>query len=430
MGPLSKSMAIPSSKSVRTGLTFLLSFGLGKGAAFCAALALPRLADANLYGTIELALTVGMLGAAVLGLGAPAAAVKQHLVDDDPRADAVLSAHCVWLCALALMGAGLVGAVDPGAAYLSGIAMIGLVGFQSSATAYARMRGHIHLSGWLESSTIFLVFVIVGILFLTHGTRSSALLWQLIAVVALLGIANLVFFLRSRPADTAALAVEIVRVGTPMMIFGLSQILLFGTSRIAIARELSLADVAAFSLCARIALVLVFVSQVPSIGLFRSVYRLTGDAIARYFALWILVLSAISFGLCVAAHFGANLAVVGTDIPAAAFAYLFPAVAIQTTLWVLNSNLEMFIVRELLSRPAAIACFVIVAAGLAVGAALLLAGHLNLMVIIGIYSAAMLAMLVVQMRLLARKGAEFRNAYLALPLTAAPALLYLLPAAG
>jgi hypothetical protein len=213
-----------------------------------------------------------------------------------------------------------------------------------------------------------------------------------------------------------------------MMVFSLSQILLFGTSRIAIARELTLDDVASFSLAARIALVLVFASQVPSIGLFRSVYRAEGDQIARFFAIWIVVLSAIAFVLTAAAHFGARWAVLGTEIPAPVFAALFPAVAIQTTIWVLNSNLEMFVVRELKSSAAATACFVIVFLGLLAGAALSWAGRLGLMTIIGVYSVGMLAMLLVQMRLLAGKGVRFRGAYFALPLAAAPALFYLLPA--
>lgn len=409
------------------GGTFVLSFGLGRGAAFLAALAIPRMVDAHIYGMTELALTVGSLGATVIGLGGAAAAVKFHLVDNDPRANAVVFGHCAWLCAVAVVGAGVVASLDEHSEYAYGVATIGLFGFQASAGAFARMRGYVHLTGWLESASIFTLFIVVVVFGGLGGVTVRDLLWSLVAVVLATGIAAFVALLRAQVDDLRSLALQVVRIGTPMMIFGLSQVLLFGTPRLAIASELTLGDVASFSLCARIALILVFASQVPSIGLFRSVYRLEGPTIARYFKWWIAALSAIALTLTVAAYFGAPLAVKGTDIPAATFIELFPAVAMQTTLWVLNSNLEMFIVRELLSRQAATACFAIVATGVLGATAISWLGELDLMAIIGIYSLAMLVMLLVQMQLLSTKGAQFRGAYLALPAVAAPCLMYLFP---
>ena len=117
----------------------------------------------------------------------------------------------------------------------------------------------------------------------------------------------------------------------------------------------------------------------------------------------------------------------GTDTSPAAFAALFPLVGVLTTLWVLNSNLEMFVVRELQSRPAAIACLVIIGLGGLAGWGVSLAGRLDMTAILAIYALAMLAMLLVQMRLLAHKGVPFRGAYAALPLAAAPLLIHLLP---
>ncbi len=421
-------MASVSSKTVRTGVTFIISFGLGKGAAFCAALALPRLVDANLYGVIELSLTLGALGASIFGLGAPAVAVKALLVDDDPQANGILFGHCIWLSLVALLIAGGLIVSGQPSQYVCGAALIGLFGFQSSATAYARMRGHIHLTGWLENSSIVFMFLLTGLMVLTGAAEAWALQWRLIALSLVVGAGALVLFVRERIATVSGLIAFVVRLGTPMMFFGLSQMLLFGTARIAIARELSLADVASFSLCARITLVLVFASQVPSIGLFRPLYRLEGARIARYFTFWIVILSGIATILTAAAYWGARFAVVGTDISTTAFFAIFPAIAIQTTLWVLNSNLEMFVVRDLISRQAAIACFVVIACTALAGVVLSQWRHLGLMDIIDIYSAAMAVMLVVQMRLLARKGVKFRAAYFALPVTLAPWLFYALPA--
>jgi hypothetical protein len=411
-----------------TGGTFALSFGLGRGSAFLAALAIPRMVDAHIYGTIELALTVGSLGATLVGLGGTAVAVKFHLVDNDPRANAVLFGHCLWLCAVALAGAGVVAALDWHGEYACGVAMIGLFGFQASGGAFARMRGHVHLTGWVESSSIFALFIVAIAFTQLGGLTVRELLCSAFVIVLAIGIASAIAFFRAKVGDIARLVVQTVSIGAPMMIFGLSQALLFGTPRLAIAKQLTLNDVACFSLCARIALVLVFASQVLSIGLFRSVYRMEGASIGRYFKWWIAALSVISMTLTIAAYFGAPLAVKGTDIPAATFVALFPAAAMQTTLWVLNSNLEMFIVRDLLSRQAAMFCFAIVAAGLLVAAVVSWLVGLGLMAIIGIYSLAMLAMLLVQMRLLASKGVRFGGTYLVLPMVMAPCLIYLFPA--
>ena len=55
------------------------------------------------------------------------------------------------------------------------------------------------------------------------------------------------------------------------------------------------------------------------------------------------------------------------------------------------------------------------------------AANSGVMIRMAIYALAMLAMLLVQMRLLAHKGVPFRGAYAALPLAAAPLLIHLLP---
>lgn len=232
---------------------------------------------------------------------------------------------------------------------------------------------------------------------------------------------------RHGTAGLKALAGEVVRLGTPMMVFGLGQLLLFSTARLAIAQGGALTEVASYSLCARIALVLVFASQILNVGLFRTVYRASGEAIGRYFAVWIAVLSLLALAVTFAGHFGAGLAVFGTEIAPLSFSVLFPIVVMQTTIWVLNSNLEQFVVRDLLSRPAAIASFVVVGASALVMFGLSAMGRLDLMTILAVYSVAMLAMLLVQMRLLAHKGVAFRSAYLVLPLAASPLLVYLLP---
>jgi O-antigen/teichoic acid export membrane protein len=423
-------MSILSPRLFRKAFAFVMSFGLAKGTAFLAALALPRLIDAQAYGLIELAMTVGLLAVAVLGLGVPAAAARLDLVDRDPRASSVLVALCLWLAAVGLLATGVMAASGHEARYICCAAILGLYALQFSASTYTRMRGHIQFSGWFDNVTILLAFLLVlGLVVVGRGDIQS-FAWSLVTVSLAIAMGALALLARTSLAGFGGLLWSTVGIGIPMMFLGLANQVIFGTSRIAIAQELSLADVASFSLCARLTLILVFVSQVLSTGFFRSLYQLDNNAIARIFPKWLMALSGVALVLAATAYFSAHLLVIGTDIPAASLAAIFPAVTIQTTLWILNSNLEMYVTRELIARQVAIVFVVIAAAGLALGVVVSALGQLDLMAIINIYSLVMLIALLAQMVILSRRGISFGSSYRLLPMVAAPWLLLLLPRAA
>jgi len=420
-------MSVLSSNVIRTGVTFVLSFGLGKGTSFLAALALPRLIDAKMYGGIELALTISTLGAAVVGLGATSVGTRRALVDNEPRGETIVFVHCLWLVLIGLAAAAGLAAAGWAVQYICGAAMIGIVGFQVSAASLTRIRGQVHWSGWFDNISIMITLVLVVLVVLLGRADLPTFTWGVVATSAAAGVAAVWGLMRRPIGPWRPIVADVLALGVPMMLFGAAIALIFGTIRIAIAQELVLRDVACFSLCARICLVLIFVSQTLVTGLFRPIYKAGGEAITRAFSLWIPALSAIALVVAIAGYYGAPLLVAGTTTPAADFAAVFPAVVIQTSFWVLNSNLEIFVVRELLSRQASVACVVIAASGLAVGTAVTALGLLTLMTVINLYSVMMAILLLTQMRLLLRRGIDFRRAYWALPLLAAPGLIYLLP---
>jgi hypothetical protein len=420
-------MSVLSSNVIRAGVTFTLSFGLGKGTSFLAALAMPRLMDARVYGGIELALTIGALGAALTGLGATSVSARRALIDREPYGVTIVFVHCLWLALIALLVAGAAAAAGAGVQYVCGAAMIGIIGFQASASSYTRIRGQVHLSGWFDNISMIIVFALACLVVVVGKANMAAFTWGVIAATTLSGLVAALMVARAPRIPWRRIFADIATLGVPMMFFGAAMMLIFGTIRIAIAKELALADVARFSLCARICLVLIFVSQALATGLFRPIYQAGGHAIARGFTLWVIALSGIAFVVAIIGYYGAPLLVAGTTTPPADFAAVFPAVVVQTSIWVLNSNLEIFVVRELISRQAAIACIVIAATGLAVGVAVAASGLLGLMTVINLYSALMAILLLTQMRLLARQGIDLSAAYWVLPLVAAPGLLYLLP---
>jgi O-antigen/teichoic acid export membrane protein len=407
--------------------TFVMSFGLAKGSAFFAALALPRMTDVSSYGLLELAITIGLVCASVLGFGAPSVATRDYLVDKDPRAPFLVAGYCLWLSSIGIIAAMCCLALNLGPAYVCSAALVGLYALQFSLGTYTRMRGWIHICGWCDNLTVLLVFAVMAAYVLLGGTDFATVTWGLLALALMVVAGASILFSRARFADFRSVVIRVVTLGVPVMYFGASLMLIFATPRMVIAKELTLADVACFSLCGRIAMVMIFVNQIISTGLFRTIYQMDHGSLAKIFAHWTAALSILATLLTVGAYFAAPLMVLGTDIPAASVSAIFPAIMTQATIWVLCSNLEMFIVRDLVSKQAAVACVAIAALGLVVGLLVRTLGLVSLLTIVNLYALAMAGLLLAEMQILSRKGMTFRTAYLTLPLVCLPYLVYLLP---
>src|SRR5688500_5021400 len=64
---------------------FLLAFALGKGSAFLGPLLLSQVMSIQDYGTAELGLSIGVIGAQILSLGIPGAVPQLVLIRKDDR---------------------------------------------------------------------------------------------------------------------------------------------------------------------------------------------------------------------------------------------------------------------------------------------------------------------------------------------------------
>lgn len=413
---------------LRKAGTFVLSFGLSKIAAFTAALALPRFVDIETYGLLELAMSIASLGAGVLGLGAPAFAARAHLLEDDPSATTMLVGHAM---VLSLLGSGLgLVLLFTGASNLFVICagLLALFGVQSSASSYVRMHGNVALAGWFDAIALIAVVALAVSLSLVRLATAQYVAIGMLAIALAILIPTLRMTFRVPMQSLKLLLQQVVLNGTPMMLYGLSIILLFGTSRMAIGRGLGLADVAVFSVCARLTAMLLFANQIFQIGFIQYLYRLKGDAIARIFPYWTMALCAAALMLALVGYFSSELIVAGTSIPASAVAKVFPSAVVLSTLSILNANIELYINRELASRQAAVALTVISVVGFVVGIILLRLDVLNLASVVDLYSVAMGVALVVQMRILVRHGLSFGWSYLVLPMVVLPWFVHFLPA--
>lgn len=392
-----------------------------------AAMAVPRLVDGPGYGAIELAMTVGLLASSVLGLGIPAAATRLHLIDKDPRGVSLLATHALWMAVIGATSAFCLMELGYDAGRVCCAAILGCYGLQFSSSAYTRMRGHIYLSGWFDNVTVLLIFLLLAPLSGNDERKLEGLSHLLIILSVLIAGGAVAVLLASPRPGFSGLMRQALSVGLPSVLFGVSSLLIFGTVRISIDHALTLSDVACFSLCARITLLLVFLKQILETGFFRRLYQIENAALSGIFSIWIVALSGAATILALVGHFTTDLLVLGTDIPAARVKVLFPLVTVQTMLWTLNSSLDMFIIRDLLSRRAAAAFTCTALVGLVVGAVAHSYGLLDLATIVNVYNLAMLAALLIQMKLLSRRGHSFGRAYPALLFVFAPLLVYLLP---
>lgn len=410
---------------LRKATSFLFSFGLAKAVAFVAALMLPRLLDTREYAFVELALTVGLLAVTLLGFGGPEVATRMHLVEKSQHAGRLLLIYCLWLCACALLSSACLALWGHGLEVICCAAMIGLNSLQFAAATYSRIKGRIHLSGWFDNIPILLVSLIVAVACLIGAAPLPFLGGSLVGIAVAIIILSLVLLPRTGSLENLPLLPIMLTVGVPMMLYGVANSAIFATPRLAIAKVLTSSDVASFSLCARTALVLVFVNQVISTGLFRQLYELEKEKVGQILMLWIVLLSVFSAAFTVAALYFSDWLVLGTDIPSSLVVSLFPVVTVQVVLWILNSNLQNYVNRELASRLATLVLLLAGFAGLAVGAVAWEFQVLRLHTIISIYSGVMFVTLLAQMRILSRAGVPFGWAYAALPLIGAPLLAYL-----
>lgn len=426
-------MAVPSASlfrltaaQIRTTITFALSFGASKATAFAAALALPRLVDPATYGVLELALTIGVFSASILGANVHAAAIRVYLVEKDPKAQAMLAGQALCLATAGLLAAALVGAAGYGADYVLCSAIIALFAIQFSLSTWTRMRGWIHLSGWSDNIALMAMTVLAAILMLFR-TASLAAFAMAVAVIAVATAAAAALVLSGISVrEYKTLTRKALQIGAPMTLYSFSALAMFATPRMAIAQALSISDVACYSLCARVALFLMFPNQLLGTGLFRQLYQMKSERVGRIMAGWIVALSLTALVFAVATRFAANLLVLGTAVPAASIVPILPAVIVQTVLWVLNANLEMFVNRELVSHKTSLVIGGLLAAALCVGLLLHAGGLLSLPAVIYVYIGLSVAAFVAQTLILTRKGFSFRLCYAALPLALSPLLVNLL----
>ncbi len=404
---------------------FLLAFALGKGSAFFGPLLLSQIMSIQDYGTAELGLSVGVVGAQILSLGVPGAIPQLVLIRKEGH---VLDLLFFVTASIGLIGLGAAAIIYAASGQLlyvfAGIAVAG-AGAQVAASVYYRSMGR--RFGILVADNLALyVFMIVGaVVFVALGRVP---LWAIIlgcgavaagfTLFALAGLARTI-----RPRFLAA-HVDARKMGFFMMVNSLVYFAIVSSSRILVGWFLSVEAVSVYSVCLRVAGAIFLVHQLITTVYFKKLYEAPADWFDRYY------LKLLAITMAGAAMILAGFELFGDRLLPGWAAYfpemsrVLPIVCMQTIWWVSLAQVEMRINRALISRQATMWLLVCAGLMLAVMAAFHALGLLTLPVAALVFAGTLFLALHAQLALLWRHGVRLPRMRIALFVP----LVFLIPA--
>jgi len=406
-------------------MVFLLAFALGKGSAYFGPLLLSQIMTVQDYGSAELGLSIGLIGAQLLSLGVPGAIPQLVLIRKENHVLDLLFFVTASIGVIGLGGAAVAYAVSgPLLHVFAGVAIAG-AGAQVAASVYYRANGR--RFGILVADNLALyTFLIVGAL--VFLILRQVPLWAMIVGCGSIALGFTVFALAGlartiRPRFFAAHA-DARKMGFFMMVNSLVYFTIVSSSRILVGWFLSVEAVSVYSVCFRVAGAIFLVHQLVITAYFTRLYESSAEWFDRYY-LKLLAVTMAGAAIIVAGFelFGDRL-LPGWTAYFPQMSRLLPIVCMQTILWVSLAQVEMRINRALISHQATM--WLLICAGVMVAtlAALHSFGLLTLPVAVLVFACTLFLALQAQLALLWRHGVKLPRMRIAL---FAP-LIFLIPA--
>lgn len=404
---------------------FLLAFALGKGSAFFGPLLLSQIMTVQDYGTAELGLSIGVVGAQLLSLGVPGAIPQLVLIRKE---DHVLDLLFFVTATIGLIGLGFAAvsyAVSgPPLHIFAGIALAG-AGAQLAASVFYRAKGR--RFGILVADNLALyVFLIVGAL--VFVALRQVPLWAIIigcgavslgfTLFALAGLARTI-----RPRFLAA-HVDARRMGFFMMVNSLVYFAIVSSSRILVGWFFSVEAVSVYSVCLRVAGAIFLVHQLVTTAYFTRLYESSADWFDRYYLKLLAVTMACAAVILAGFELFGDRLLPGWTAYFPEMSRLLPIVCMQTIWWVSLAQVEMRINRALISRQATMWLLISATLMIVVLAALNTLGLLTLSVAALVFACTLFVALQAQLALLWRNGVRLPRMRIALFVP----LVFLIPA--
>lgn len=403
---------------------FLASYGGARGLAFMGILLLPRLLSAEVYGGVELALSIaGLLGNAV-GLGVPQATARLRLLLGHERVTDLLALAFLLSATPLVLGSIAAAVVTPLWIVPLTLVFAAIYGAQYNLSFWARAEGQKFMSTWVDNGTLVLIGIGAGILTVLHITpEMPASLYALWAVAALFVAGGGITLYRFRIPGLWLNWRKAMHEGLPLLATGLVLAAFVAAPRLLAGRFLSLADVGALALAARICLLLLIFYQLLMTWNFRNFYIWPAERCDKVFAAILIGLA--SLGSLVMLVWPWAAPVIAPEFPELP-RLTVGLVAGQTVLWVALALFENSLGRQGLGIKAAPTLFLVGLAAWGIIEVIMLfvpiTSHRIALAGIGLMAAGV----TVQWGLLYRSGLSLPRSGLALVSAALPALLALL----
>ncbi|OWJ61348.1 lipopolysaccharide biosynthesis protein [Inquilinus limosus] len=404
---------------------FLLAFALGKGSAFFGPLLLSQVMSIQDYGTAELGLSVGVVGAQILSLGIPGAIPQLVLIRKE---DHVLDLLFFVTASIGLLGLGFAAVVyslsGPLLYVFAGIAVAG-GGAQLASSVYYRSMGRRFGILVADNLSLYAFLIVGGLIFLALGhvpLRAIIIGCGIVAagltVFALAGLARTI-----RPRFLTA-HVDARKMGFFMMVNSLVYFAIVSSSRLLVGFFLSVEAVSVYSVCLRVSAAIFLVHQLITTAYFKKLYEASADWFDRYY-LKLLAITMVGAAAILAGFelFGDRL-LPGWTAYFPEMSRVLPIVCMQTIWWVSLAQVEMQINRALISRQATMWLLACAALMLVVLAALHAVGLLTLAIAALVFACTLFLALHAQLALLWRHGVQLPRMRIALFVP----LVFLIPA--
>jgi O-antigen/teichoic acid export membrane protein len=393
---------------------FLGNFLVGRGVAFVGPLLLAATLPSEVYGRIEFSWSVSALIAMLIGAGAPLALPQLVLRQRPLSMLDILALSIAIPGALCLLGAlGLLAFADVATALV--LATITLCLAQATLSSYSRTFQYRNWAIWLDSLHIHGV-VAVGILAVAfHRGTVGAIAAGLSLLASALVIASAFAFVRLRQQDLVSRIILVVSSGLPLLAYTLCVIWTVSSARIYIGATLSVHEVAIYSLCFRVASLLLVIHSVVGYAIFPRIYTSRTRKFDRFFSYYQIAMAVLSVAMMVGFRFALDLAGPSLKLHFLPDAVpYFSIVMLQVFAWNVSAILEMRISRARRAASAAVGTLVVGVVVAAIVAALFWTGTLTLWLVATVCAVQTIGVVAVQLFVLWKRGLKMPRTCLTL----------------
>lgn len=262
--------------------TYLLSFGLGRGALFIAPFLLANFLSSADYGLLETALATATVLASLATLGTASATPLVLLGHNTDASMKGIVTHHLLVVGLALMCLLLGAALQFPTTWLITALLTTCLVLQGLASTHLKTLGHGDASVLIDAGLLGLMALTVCVAYLGKAAAPMTWIWMAALTYSVILVAAYIRILtRSSHAHEPLAWVKTLQLGTPLMLGGLVSLLATTSGRFGIGLMAEPVMTADYAVLARAAALPIVAHQLILIAKFRNLFAQQDNAVAR-----------------------------------------------------------------------------------------------------------------------------------------------------